>query len=128
VASIYRVVWKTIKALVTCQQIKVKVPSSTEELKEAASGFESISTGGCISNCVTVVDGYHLEIHTPPKKYAKNVQSFFSGHYQSYGVNIQAACDHNCRFQFNYTTYLLLPTAWTKHLYHSLLWLPPIFA
>jgi hypothetical protein len=41
-----------------------------------------------------------LAIQTPTKNEAKNVQSFFSGHYQSYGVNIQAACDHNCRFQF----------------------------
>ena len=28
------------------------------------------------------------------------MQSYFSGHYQTYGVNIQAACDHNCRFLF----------------------------
>ena len=26
--------------------------------------------------------------------------SYFSGHYQTYGVNIQAACDHNCPILF----------------------------
>ena len=26
--------------------------------------------------------------------------SYFSGHYQTYGVNIQATCDHNCHFLF----------------------------
>jgi hypothetical protein len=100
VPSIYRIIWKTMKALINCPELQVKFPSTEKELKDAALGFESVSTGGCISNCITVVDGYHLAIQTPSKKEAKNVQSFFSGHYQSYGVNIQAACDHNCRFQF----------------------------
>jgi hypothetical protein len=100
VSSIFRVIWKTIKALVACPEIAIKFPKSADELMAAALEFENVSTGGCISNCVTVIDGYHLEIQTPPKKYAKNVQSFFSGHYQSHGVNIQAACDSNCRFQF----------------------------
>jgi DDE superfamily endonuclease len=100
VPSLYRIMWKTMLAIVACPQLQVKFPKTDEELKESALGFESVSTGGCMSNCITVIDGYHLAIQTPPKKEAKNVQSFFSGHYQSYGVNIQAACDHNCRFQF----------------------------
>jgi hypothetical protein len=65
-----------------------------------ASGFESISTNGCITNCVAAVDGYLLSIDTPTKKEAKNVCSFFFGHYQTHGLNIQAACDHHCRFSF----------------------------
>jgi len=24
----------------------------------------------------------------------------FSGHYQTYGINVQAACDHKCRFVY----------------------------
>jgi hypothetical protein len=100
VPSIYRIIWKTIRALIFCPQLKIKFPTTEKELKDAAFGFESVSTGACITNCVSVVDGYHLAIQTPNKGEAKNVQSFFSGHYQCYGVNIQAACDHNCRFQF----------------------------
>jgi hypothetical protein len=34
----------------------------------------------------------------PSKKETKNVRSFYSGHYQTYGVNVQASCDHNCKF------------------------------
>ena len=34
------------------------------------------------------------------KKDVHNVKSYFSGHYQMYGINIQAACDHNCHFLF----------------------------
>ena len=50
--------------------------------------------------CVTVLDGYHLQTITPSKKEVHNVQLYFSGHYQTYGVNIQAVCDHNCHFLF----------------------------
>jgi hypothetical protein len=49
---------------------------------------------------VLPVDGYHLQITTPSKKEAKNVRSFYSGHYQTYGMNVQASCDHNCKFSF----------------------------
>ena len=28
------------------------------------------------------------------------MQSYISGHYQTYGVNIQAVCNHNCNFLF----------------------------
>ena len=37
---------------------------------------------------------------TPSKKEVHNVRSYFSGHYQTYGVNIQAVCDHSCHFLF----------------------------
>jgi DDE superfamily endonuclease len=102
VSSFYRVLWKTIRAINKCRNdlLNIKFPSTIEEAGDAALGFQSISTQGCIWNCVAAIDGYHLQITTPSKKEAKNVKSFFSGHYQTYGVNIQAACDHHCRFVF----------------------------
>jgi hypothetical protein len=98
--SLYRVIWKCMKAIIKCKELEIKFPQTVEEVKRAARGFESISTQGCIWNCVSVADGYHLQTQTPSKKEDKNVRSFFSGHYQCYGVNVQAACDHHCRFTF----------------------------
>jgi hypothetical protein len=89
-----------MKALNKCKELEIKFPQTVEEVKRAARGFESISTQGCIWNCVSVADGYHLQTQTPSKTEVKNVRSFFSGHYQCYGVNVQAACDHHCRFTF----------------------------
>ena len=63
-------------------------------------GFASRSTDGIIDNCVGVVDGYLLRIKVPSKHEVKNVKSFFSGHYQCYGVNVQAVADHHCQFLF----------------------------
>ncbi len=38
-------------------------------------------------------------MHTS-KVTCKKCEVIFSGHYQTYGLNVQAACDHQCRFQF----------------------------
>jgi DDE superfamily endonuclease len=99
-ASFYRVVWQTIQAINRCEQLKIRLPKTSAECARAAAGFERISFMGCIKHCVYVVDGYLMRMTTPTKKEAGNVRSYFSGHYQHYGVNIQAACDHLCRFVF----------------------------
>ena len=102
VASFYRVLWKTIGAInkSTSDILSIKFPTTHDEARDAALGFQSISQQGCLWNCVAVLDGYHLQIQTPSKTEARNVRSFCSGHYQTHGVNVQAACDHNCRFSF----------------------------
>ena len=99
-ASFYFVVWKVIRAINSCPELDLVFPQSDEECKEASRGFESISDHGAIWRCVSVVDGYFLHTRTPPKRLVPNVRSFFSGHYQQTGVNVQAAADHHCRFQF----------------------------
>jgi hypothetical protein len=100
VASLYRIIWRCIDAINACPELSIKFPTTSDEVIEAGRGFQTISSQGCIWNCVSVVDGYHLQIQTPSKTEVRNVRSFFSGHYQTYGLNIQAACDHHCRFTF----------------------------
>ena len=100
VPSLYRVIWKCIDAINVCNELAIKFPTAVDEVKEAARGFESISTQGCIWNCISVIDGYHLQTQTPSKREVNNVRFFFSGHYQMHGMNIQGACDHHCRFTF----------------------------
>ena len=65
-----------------------------------AAGFKNISHHGVIKKGVGAVDGYLLAIATPWKSHAKNVRSYFSGHYQKYGINIQARCNAHCCFTF----------------------------
>jgi hypothetical protein len=99
-SSFYHVLWSTIHAINQCIQLEVKFPRTTDECLEASSGFRTISSGEAMDACVCVVDGYHLQIRPPSKSETTNVRSFFSGHYSSYGLNIQGACDHLCRFVF----------------------------
>ena len=98
--SFYHVGWKTMYAIVRCENLRIMWLDTKELAVQSAADFSSISTNRVMTECVAVLDGYHMEIATPPKKEVHNVKSYFSGHYQMYGINIQAACDHNCRFLF----------------------------
>ena len=96
----YHVLWKTIKAINSCMELQISWPNTKERQLECATGSTCISTNQALHECITVLDGYHLQTTTPLKKEVCNVQSYFSGHYQMYGVNIQAVCDHNCHSLF----------------------------
>ena len=98
VPSFYCIIWRTMHAI--NRTLKIDFPSTDEQCREAAAKFEELSHSGVIKNCVGAVDGYLLVITTPRKAEAKNVRSYFSGHYQRNGVNIQASCDADCRFTF----------------------------
>ena len=89
-----------MKAIVSTPVLKLNFPKNIFECEKAASEFQNKSFKGAIGNCVSAVDGYLMRIQVPSKKEVKNVRSYFSGHYKCYGVNIQAACDSECRFQF----------------------------
>jgi DDE superfamily endonuclease len=99
-ASFYRVIWKTITAIVLAPELAIAWPESPEAIQDNMADFASISFSCAINNCVGVGDGFLLRIKLPSKRDAKNIRSFFSGHYQCYGLNIQAVCDRHCRFIF----------------------------
>jgi len=61
---------------------------SAKELDETAQGFESLSSQGAIKGCVAL-----LQIKVPSSSETGNVKAYFSGSYQTYGINVQAACD-----------------------------------
>lgn len=98
--SFYRVIWKTIVAIVKCPDLAFKFPQSDREVQRAIAGFTEISHMGAINNCAGVVDGFLVRIKTPPARLVGNVRSYFSGHYQCNGMNCQAVSDHHCRFTY----------------------------
>jgi hypothetical protein len=70
-SSFYKLLWMTIDAIITSKDPhldNIKFPETEEERDKASQGFESISYGGAIPNCISVIDGYLLKIRTPPKK------------------------------------------------------------
>ena len=87
-------------AIVQCEELQILWPNTKEKAVETVAGFPSISTDCVMTECVAVLDSYHMAIATPPKKEVQNIKSYFSGHYQTFGINIQVACDHNCCFLF----------------------------
>ena len=70
-------------AIVRCENLRIIWPNTKELAVQSAVGFSSISTNRAMTECAVVLDGYHMEIATPPKKEVHNVKSYFSGHYQT---------------------------------------------
>jgi len=96
----YNSVYKCMDAILDSEELAYKFPSTAKELEEAAQGFELLSTQAAIKGCVACLDGYLLQIKVPSRTETGNVKAYFSGHYQTYGINVQAACDYKCRFVY----------------------------
>jgi hypothetical protein len=64
--------------------------------KKRANEFASKSTSGGLLLCVVgCIDGKLFEIDCPHD--VPNPRSYYSGHKQAYGINVQAICDAYCR-------------------------------
>jgi DDE superfamily endonuclease len=96
--SFYCILRRTMDAI--NMTLMIEFPSTQQQCSNLAEKFENCSHKGIIKNCVGACDGYLLSIATPRKCEAKNVRSYFSGHYQRYGLNVQACCDADCRFTY----------------------------
>jgi len=59
-----------------------------------------LSSLAAIKGYFACLDGYLLQIKVPSSCETGNVRACFSGHYQTYAINVQAACDHKCRFVY----------------------------
>ena len=44
--------------------VSMKVPTTCDDTRDAALGFQLISHNGCLWNCVAVLNGYHPQIQT----------------------------------------------------------------
>ena len=110
-ASFYRILWKTIRAIIAEPSLGIVWPKTLPSVNQVVSAFTDISDDGVIDNCAGVVDGYLARIRVPVKRVVGNVRSYFSGHYQCYGVNVQAVADSHSRFLYSRTirTSLTLP-------------------
>jgi len=86
-----------IDAINKCPEL---VPMENAGLKRLALGFMGKSSFGVIDGCVGALDGWLCWIKVPLGKDTSSISSYFSVHYQHYGVNVQAVCDYMCRFTY----------------------------
>jgi hypothetical protein len=99
--SFFRLLWHTIDAINSCQALAVELPEPTaDKLSSLRTGFKNISYARVMDGFVGELDGYLMRITAPSQAQCGNVTAYFSGHYCSYGVNLQAMCDADCRFTF----------------------------
>ncbi len=93
--SFYRCVFWGIDAISCCSELKIKFPA-LEELHKSAHEFHQCSGEGVLNGCVAALDGWLCCIRIPSAQETNQVVSYFSGHYQCHGLNVQATCDANC--------------------------------
>ena len=90
-----------VRSVLECEELQIRMPETDAEWEEVRRGFENKSTNGLITGCVGALDGFLQEMRCPLKKeVGLNVEGYFSGHYNCYGLNCQAACDAYLRFMF----------------------------
>jgi hypothetical protein len=99
-SSFYFCVHKCVEAILLCDELAYSFPTSDDDIRQASKDFRECSTNNVIDGCVACLDGLLLRIRTPPPTATGNVKAYFSGHYQAYGINVQAACDSRCRFVY----------------------------
>ena len=100
IPSFYRIVRKTTHAINSVDELEIKFPTTFEECKWLLPALRtSVSNQQLLIVLVPLMDILWPLTHQPQSDVG-NVRSYFSGHYQKYGINIQAVCDHLCHFIF----------------------------
>jgi len=74
------------------------MPMSLSNMHNAANSFKELSLDGQLNGCIGALDGWLCRIKVPSASDTMNVVSYFSGHYQSYGMNVKVTCDAACWF------------------------------
>ena len=100
ITAFYNCIRIAMKALIKCTALKIQFPKNNEEVIKQGRLFKKLSTNGVIDKCVGCIDGILIRIKTPSVKECGSVKSFYSGHYAAMGLNVQASCDHLCRFNY----------------------------
>jgi len=96
----YSCVMCFIEAVNTAPGLDINLPQTASEWEDVRKGFACRSTGGLLNGCVGALDGFFQAINAPWRKIVGNVVAYYSGHYESYGLNCQAACDAKLKFLY----------------------------
>jgi DDE superfamily endonuclease len=99
-ASFFRVLYLCVHAINRVPELHYHFLTTDKEISEAALSYNNVSSHKVVAGCVLCVDGMLLRINTPKECESANTPAYFSGHYQDYGINVQAACDSRCRFVY----------------------------
>ena len=97
---VYSTIDTVMEAIINHPDLKIRFPHTEEERRIVKEDFQYKSYCGIIRGCLGAIDGWLCLINTPrtDEVLGGNVESYFSGHYQTYGINVQAAVDAHCRF------------------------------
>jgi hypothetical protein len=98
--SVDRCIDLFLDKVMACKALHIKMPTTQQQLRDIANGLSSISstTIKIFDGCVGAIDGWLVEITQPSRKEVPNTADYYRGHYNCFGINVIAACDHRLRF------------------------------
>eukprot|EP00956_Cyclotella_meneghiniana_P005600 scaffold7209_cov54-Cyclotella_meneghiniana.AAC.1 len=99
-AACYAAVDDFIDAVNSAPELDIKLPKSPEEWKNVNENFRRRSSHDVMGGTVGAIDGFFQRCNKPTLKEVRNVLSYFSGHYESYGVNCQAIVLADLQFMY----------------------------
>jgi hypothetical protein len=85
---------KFLKAVLKGPALDILLPTSPVQWKKIRKGFAFKSWNPVLKGCVGALDGFFQPTICPKLKESEGYpRAYYSGHYQSYGLNCQAMCD-----------------------------------
>jgi hypothetical protein len=92
---------KFLNAVLGCEALAISLPTLPEEWEKIRKGFAAKSAYRVLKGCVGALDGFFQPTICPSLLESMGFpRSYYSGHYNSYGINCQAMCDSRLRFLF----------------------------
>ncbi len=97
----YKAIDDFIDAVNLAPELDISLPRSAEEWKTINDGWRKRSSIPHIYHgCVGAMDGFFQPTDRPTEKEAVNVVAYYSGHYESYGLNCQAMVQDDLQFRY----------------------------
>ena len=98
IAEAYKCIECFLDTILCCESMKIMLPRTPEEWDEVAAGFAKVSQDELFGGCVRAVDSFFQAITCPKASEVSNQTSYYSGHYENFGLNCQAVCTRDLTF------------------------------
>ena len=89
-------IYDVVAAINECQALAIAFPESHDEQREIAAGFELFKSDIGITECCGALGGMMLLTELP--RTDEDREKYFNERIGTWGLNMQAVCDHNGRF------------------------------
>ena len=99
-AAAYLAVDDFVDAVNLAPELNIDLPTTPEEWEEIYEQYKMKSSNEIIAGCVGAIDGFFLRTNKPTSKEVGNVIAYYSGHYESYGLNCQACVRADLQFMY----------------------------
>jgi hypothetical protein len=97
-AACYAMVDDFIDAVNSAPELDINLPQNADEWRAVNEAFRRRSFFDTMSGTVGALDGFFQRCNRPTMKETNNIVFYYSGHYESYGVNCLAAVKADLQF------------------------------